>query len=144
MTAPIRAALERLVKAMKGPHVFADMDDEVAHHNEQYAALSAAEAALALPEQPPVNVPDGEMVTERYWCGCVRESRWVPRCARHVGLEHDEEPPSQTPLPERVCRWTWVPSYWVSGCNEGNEYANGTNDLGGFCPGCGARIEEAK
>lgn len=31
---------------------------------------------------------------ERYWCGCVRHSRWE-RCADHGELDYDEEPPGQ-------------------------------------------------
>jgi hypothetical protein len=35
-----------------------------------------------------------ELLQERYWCGCVREARWI-RCSRHTSLDHDEEPPTQ-------------------------------------------------
>lgn len=40
----------------------------------------------------PDRAEDPPFLAERYWCGCVRESRWVPRCERHTELEHDEEP----------------------------------------------------
>jgi hypothetical protein len=41
-------------------------------------------AALAPPQE-------GELLEERYWCGCTRFARWE-RCEHHPDLDHDEEP----------------------------------------------------
>lgn len=43
---------------------------------------------------PEVPMPTGPLLTERYWCGCVREARWL-RCEQHPELEQDEEPERQ-------------------------------------------------
>lgn len=37
----------------------------------------------------------GPALTEDYWCGCKRTATWK-RCVFHVGLDHDEEPPTRT------------------------------------------------
>lgn len=42
---------------------------------------------------------DRGLLTEQYWCGCVRHSKWN-RCDAHKSLEHDDEPPRQKPYKE--------------------------------------------
>lgn len=55
--------------------------------------------------------------TERYWCGCRRESRW-DRCERHVHLELDEEPLTQA---EEARRAAPVPAAPAPFCHSGRD-----------------------
>lgn len=71
------------------------------HLTDAVILLTKAQAKVAdhvegLPEaaRPVPDAQDAELLTEKYWCGCVRLARWE-RCDAHTGLDHDEEPPRQ-------------------------------------------------
>jgi hypothetical protein len=65
----------------------------VPHLREGVRNLTAENARLRS-ELARLTGPRGPLISESYWCGCIRLARWT-RCERHGHLDHDDEPPTQ-------------------------------------------------